>query len=90
MKLNFRKVNKLLSKKGKDISWFFAIIILVVGVVFLYVHFICTLDDVRRVDTLKNGVAIKVVDMKAWQKIHDNLEWKAQPLADDDITRNPF
>jgi len=88
--LSLKKAIDILTKYTSQISWLVSILILLIGLSFLYNNFVAAINDMGVVNALREQVAVEVVNMAKWEKINQSLEWKKQKLENNLIERNPF
>lgn len=85
-----KKIVKLVSVSADKLTIIISLIMIAGSLIFLYGNFYTAVSDANVLLTLKKQVVLEIVDMQAWQKIHKEIEWKKQPLAEDELLRNPF
>ena len=49
-----------------------------------------SLTEARMVEILKRQVALNIVDIKLWEEINKEINWKKEILAEGAAKRNPF
>ncbi len=57
---------------------------------FIYNNLYLTMNNIKVLKEVKRKVAETIVNIKTWESLEKNIEWKKQPLADGDLGFNPF
>lgn len=83
-------INKLIKIYIDKIYWVIIFIFIAWLVFFVYNNFYTTLNNIKILQEVKKKVAETKVNIKAWENLEKNIEWKKQPLADGKLKINPF
>lgn len=89
-KKNTHKITMAIISRLEWTTTFIVIVAILVCIFFLYNNLYQCLGDINVLSKIKGQVAVKVVDMKLWEKIKNADEAKKQALEMTDIKNNPF
>ncbi len=83
-------LDKLIKKYLNKISWL--VILLFMGwlILFIYNNVYLTVNNIRVLKEVKKRVAETKINIEDWEALKKNIKWKKQPLADGELSVNPF